>query len=135
GILDILSFLKENEILPFDFLVDISGVDCLEIKAFERFAVVYHLYSFKHGLRIRVKAFVAEKNPEIDSVTSLWPAANWQEREVYDLFGIKFRGHPDLRRLLLPDDFKAHPLRKDYPLKGMGERSKFRVIKRELDST
>ena len=81
-----------------------------------RFAVVYHFFSTTHKHRLRFIVPVEESAPEVDSLTSLWPAANWLEREVWDMFGIKFRGHPDLRRILMYPEFKGHPLRKDYPV-------------------
>ena len=101
-----------------------------------RFEVVYHLYSIehRHGLRVRVE--VGEEDPVIDSVVSLWPGANWLERETWDLLGIRFTGHPDLRRVLLPDDWEGHPLRKEYPLRGKGEWSglvELQAMARELD--
>ncbi|MEE2777305.1 MAG: NADH-quinone oxidoreductase subunit C [Acidobacteriota bacterium] len=83
----------------------------------DRFAVVYHFYSMTHKHRLRMTVPVPELNAEVDSVASLWPAANWLEREVWDMFGIGFRGHPDLRRILMYDGFVGHPLRKDYPVK------------------
>jgi NADH-quinone oxidoreductase subunit C len=91
----------------------------------ERFAVVYQLTSLEHNARLRVKAYVPEEPCEIATATELWPAANWAEREVYDLYGIRFTGHPDLRRILMPENYQGHPLRKDYPLKGRGERDHF----------
>ena len=83
-----------------------------------RFEVVYHLHSIEHNERIRLKCRLSGENPEIDSVTSVWRSADWYEREVFDLFGIRFAGHPDLRRIMLPDDWEGHPLRKDYPITG-----------------
>ncbi len=87
--------------------------------------MVYNLCSIGTGARARVKAFVPEGDPEIDSASALWKAAPWAEREVYDLYGIRFRNHPDLKRILMPDDYEGHPLRKDYPLQGRGERQNF----------
>lgn len=115
-IVPLCRFLKEHEEFAFDFLTDLCGVDCLP--ASPRFFVVYHLYSTKHGHRLRLKAAVDESDPVIDSCVSVWPGADWHERECFDLFGIVFRGHPDLRRILLPEDFEGHPLRKDFPLEG-----------------
>jgi NADH-quinone oxidoreductase subunit C len=94
-------------------LVDLTAVDYLGETP--RFEVVYHLLSLKHNHRVRIKARVLESAPEIDTVISVWPAAGWMEREVWDLYGIRFRGHPDLRRILLYEEFEGHPLRKDYP--------------------
>ncbi|MBI3129272.1 MAG: NADH-quinone oxidoreductase subunit C [Candidatus Tectomicrobia bacterium] len=85
------------------------------------FHVVYHLYSFDHNRRLRLKVKLRD-GEEAPSVTGVWSGANWMEREAYDLFGVRFKGHPDLRRILLPEDWGSHPLRKDYPLEGRGER-------------
>ncbi|MFQ6675848.1 MAG: NADH-quinone oxidoreductase subunit C [Fidelibacterota bacterium] len=125
---DILKTLKEE---GFNFLADLTALDLMTMGGFERFAVVYHLLSLEKVQRLVVKAYVAEENPSIPSVESLWKAADWQEREVYDLFGIAFEGHPDLRRILNPDDYEGHPLRKDYPREGRGERIAFPVVQRE----
>ncbi len=84
-----------------------------------RFEVVYHLFSLRHGHRLRVKVPLGGEDPVIDSVVSVWETADWHERECFDLFGIRFRNHPDLRRILLPEDFEGHPLRKDFPLEGV----------------
>ncbi len=116
-VLDAMRVLRDDEHLQLDFLVDLTAVDYLGREP--RFEVVYHLRSMKTGARLRVKAPLAEpedgSNPIIDSVVSLWPGANWFEREVWDLYGIKFAGHPDLRRILMYEEFVGHPLRKDYP--------------------
>ncbi len=113
---EILSFLKNDEQLRFNFLMDLTCVDYLGKKS-ERFEVVYHLYSLGNNWRIRIKVPVSEEDPTVDSVTDIWIGANWFEREVYDMFGIFFKGHPDLRRILLYPEFEGHPLRKDYPVK------------------
>ena len=110
---------------PVDSLTDLTAVDYLNQGMPERFCVVYNLYSFKENVRTRVKAFVPEGDASIDSVSALWKSAPWAEREVWDLFGISFKGHPDLKRLLLPESYQGHPLRKDYPLTGKGERMDF----------
>jgi len=125
GIVELLRFLRDDAELAFDFLMDLFGVDYLEMEAAERFAVVYHLYSMKHGHRLRVKAFIPETSAAIDSVAGIYPAADWAERETYDQYGIRFTGHPDLRRILNPDDFTGHPLRKDFPVEGIGYRDQF----------
>lgn len=109
----------------FDFLQDIAGLDYLNLGEPERFAVAYHLYSYAAKEIVRVKAWVPEEDPTIDSVHDLWHSANWAEREAYDMVGIRFKGHPDLRRILMPDAYEGHPLRKDYPLTGRGERMNF----------
>jgi NADH-quinone oxidoreductase subunit C len=83
-----------------------------------RFEVVYHLHSLERNERLRLKCRVTGEKPQIDSVTPVWRSADWYEREVFDLFGIRFNGHPDLRRIMLPDDWEGHPLRKDYPVTG-----------------
>lgn len=134
GIIQILTTLRDAPELAFNYLSDITAVDHLEIGGPERFAVVYHLVSFNHNHRIVVKAFVPESNPEIQSATSMWGTADWQEREVWDLYGIKFIGHPNLTRLLNPEMITGHPLRKDYPLRGYGERDTHRRVKREIGS-
>jgi NADH-quinone oxidoreductase subunit C len=128
-ILDVLKLLKENREFLYDYLVDVTCIDYMKLKEIERFAVVYNLYSHKDNSRLRIKALVPENDTTISSVCSLWKGANWLEREVYDMFGITFTGHPDLKRILTPDDFKGHPLRKDYPLRGRGERENFKVVK------
>jgi len=115
----------------FDMLVDVTGVDYLEYEgATDRFGVVYCLLSTVTGERLVLKTYVNDPDPTLRSVYSLWKGADWMEREVFDMFGIKFEGHPDLRRILMPDEFTAYPLRKDYPLKGRGERHNFPVITR-----
>ncbi|HEX9104420.1 MAG TPA: NADH-quinone oxidoreductase subunit C [Polyangia bacterium] len=116
-IADVMKTLRDDAELAMTMLSDLTAVDYLGREP--RFEVVYHLRSFKSGARLRVKAPLAEPedggNPTIDSVTALWASANWNEREVWDLYGIKFRGHPDLRRILMYEEFVGHPLRKDYP--------------------
>ena len=125
-LLSIMQFLRDDEELRFNYLASITGVDYLKMEGVEtRLAVVYHLYSFKNNRRLAIKTFVPEDSLEIDSVYPLWKTADWQEREIYDLFGISFKGHPALKRIFLPEDFEGHPLRKDYPLEGRGERSRF----------
>jgi len=115
----------------FDMLVDITAVDYLESPdAADRYGIVYPLLNTTTGERLIIKTFVNDPDPEVPSVTPLWRGADWMEREVYDMFGIRFRGHPDPRRILMPDEFTEFPLRKDYPLKGRGERHNFPVITR-----
>jgi NADH-quinone oxidoreductase subunit C len=115
----------------FDLLVDLAGIDYLGYPdATDRFAVVYSLTNMTSGERLFVKTFVNDPDPELPSVYSLWRGADWMEREVFDMFGIRFPGHPDLRRILLPDMFADHPLRKDYPLRGHGERHNLPVLTR-----
>ncbi len=110
-------FLHDEPDLHFDYLVDLCGVDYLGKKDV-RFEVVYHLYSMNHRHALRVKAEVPENDARIDSVMPIWIGVNWHERECYDMYGIDFAGHPDLRRVLLPEDWEGYPLRKDYPIKG-----------------
>jgi NADH-quinone oxidoreductase subunit C len=115
----------------FDMLVDVTAVDYLEYPdATDRFGVVYCLLNTASGERLIVKTFVNPPDPELPSVYPLWRGADWMEREVFDMFGITFTGHPDLRRILMPDEFTAFPLRKDYPRQGRGERHNFPVITR-----
>lgn len=118
---EILKYLRDTSEMAFNYLQDLCGVDYLGKKDV-RFEVVYQLYSIKHKHAIRIKAEVPENDCSIDSVTDLWAGADWHERECFDLFGVNFIGHPDLRRILLPEDWEGHPLRKDYPLKSdLGE--------------
>ena len=115
----------------FSMLVDITCVDYLEYEgAADRFGVVYCLLNMTTGERLIVRTFINDPSPSLPTVTTLWKGADWMEREVYDMFGITFTGHPDLRRILMPDEFTAFPLRKDYPIKGRGERHNFPVITR-----
>ncbi len=116
-IIDILSYLHDDPDLFLDYLVDVCGADYLGKKE-KRFEVVYHLYSIRHRHSVRIKAEVPGEKPSIDSVVPIWAGANWHEREAYDMYGIVFNGHPDLRRVLLPEDWEGYPLRKDYPVKG-----------------
>jgi NADH-quinone oxidoreductase subunit C len=116
-IVDISRYLHDHPSLYFDYLADLCGVDYLDKKV-PRFEVIYQLYSMRRRHRIRVKAQVPGDNPTIDTVTSVWAGAHWHERECFDMFGIVFRGHPDLRRILMPEDWEGFPLRKEYPLKG-----------------
>lgn len=113
-ILEVCRYLKDEQ--KFVRLSGITGVDWLP--ADPRFEVVYLLHSIAGNERLRLKCWVSEAEPEIESVTSVWRSANWYEREVYDMFGVRFRNHPDLVRLLMPSDWEGHPLRKDYPKHG-----------------
>lgn len=117
---DICLFLRDEPSLKMDHLSDLTAVDFSRYPGDTgpRFEVVYNLISTEHHHRIRLKVRVPEEDPRIDSVSSIWQTANWHERETYDLMGITFEGHPDLRRILLPEDWEGHPLRKEYPLKG-----------------
>jgi len=100
----------------YNFFEDMTAVDWFP--ASPRFQLSYHLLSHALKERIRLRTFVDESDPAVDSITTVWPAANFYEREVFDLFGVQFNGHPDLRRIMMPDDWKGHPLRKDYPVEG-----------------
>jgi NADH-quinone oxidoreductase subunit C len=113
---DTCELLKHDPDLQFNFLADLSAVDRYPVEP--RFEVVYHLLSIPTGERLRLKALIHSQDAEIDSITGLWPGADMLEREVFDLFGVRFKGHPRLRRLLMPDDWDGHPLRKDYPVEG-----------------
>ena len=125
----VLEFLK-NE-CGFDMLVDVAGIDYLRYPdAADRYGVVYALLDTGSGTRLFVKTFVNDPDPALPSAYPLWKGADWMEREVYDLYGVVFEGHPDLRRILMPDEFTAHPLRKDYPLRGKGERHNLPVLTR-----
>lgn len=125
----VLEFLWREQ--GFDMLFELTAVDYLEYPdATDRFGVIYGLLNVATGERVVVKTFLNPPDLELPSVYPLWHSADWMEREVYDMFGITFAGHPDLRRVLLPDEFAAYPLRKDYPLKGRGERHNFPVITR-----
>ena len=112
-IVEICTFLRDDPALRFDFAMDVTGVDYLGEEP--RFEVVYHLFSLETKQRVRIKARVPESDPVIDSVVPVWVGADWYEREAYDMYGIVFRGHPNLKRILLYDSFVGHPLRKDYP--------------------
>jgi NADH-quinone oxidoreductase subunit C len=116
-IVEICRFLKEDAELSFDLLADVCGIDMNTSE--KRFGVIYNLYSLRTTFRIRLKTFTEEEDPKVPTVTGVWGTANWHERETYDMFGIVFEGHPDLRRVYMPDEFEHHPLRKDFPLMGI----------------
>ena len=151
-ILAVCRFLRDDAGLRYDFLAELNGVDYLGFPgATHRFAVNYGLSSTANNTRIWLKVFLDPTRPtgpntalrdeevlekgdpglKIDSVTSIWPGAEWPEREVYDLFGIIFVGHPDLRRILTWNGFASYPLQKDYPLRGVGEREDFKIVTRD----
>lgn len=126
---EVMALLRDE---GFDLLVDVSCVDYLEYRgATSRFGLVYLLADTRTNERLTIRCFVDDPEPTVPSMVPLWEAANWMEREVWDLFGIRFSGHPDLRRLVMPQEFTAHPLRKDYPLQGRGERHNFPVLTRD----
>lgn len=112
----VTEFLCRDDELQFRYLADITAVDRHPVEP--RFEVNYHLYSLRLRQWLRVKARAGGNSPTVDSVTPIWPGANWHEREAFDLFGIRFAGHPDLRRILMPEDWQGHPLRRDYPTEG-----------------
>ncbi len=116
-LLDFMKFLKDDENISFDLISDVTAVDHF-ISRKPRFDVVYHIFSLKNAERIRVKVAVDE-GESVESVTSVWRGAEWLEREVFDMFGISFDGHPDMRRILMPEDYRYFPLRKDFPLEGI----------------
>jgi NADH-quinone oxidoreductase subunit C len=152
GILAICRFLHDDPQLNYDLLAELNGVDYLGYPgATHRFAVNYGLSSVARADRFWLKVFLDPRNPteprtalrdaeavekgdpglQVDSVTAVWPGAEWMEREVYDMFGVVFTGHPDLRRILTWDGYGSYPLRKDYPLRGMGEREQFQIVTRD----
>jgi NADH-quinone oxidoreductase subunit C len=112
---DVCQWLKTEH--HFVYLVDVFGTD--RFTSEDRFEVIYNILSLKTGTRIFVKVWCPEQNPVLPTATDIWAAANWNEREVWDMFGIKFEGHPDLRRIYMPEDFEYHPLRKEFPLLGI----------------
>ena len=119
ALLDILRCCRDEAALGFDVLMDLTAVDYLKFPGREdgpRFEVVYHLYSLPNNHRVRIKVRVEEDDAVVPSAVTLWPIANWFEREVWDMFGVRFADHPDLRRLLMYEEFVGHPLRKDYPI-------------------
>jgi NADH-quinone oxidoreductase subunit C len=124
-LIEIATFLRDDSSLHFDHLADVTAVDYLTYNPagglpdegrVPRFDVVYHLYSISLNHRLRLKVALTEEDITIPSLVSIWPSANWGERETYDMYGVVFSGHPDLTRILTPDDWQGHPLRKDYPL-------------------
>ena len=125
-LLEVVKLLRDDTQLNFNMLIDVTAVDWLDSKE-KRFEVVYNFLSTENFTRLCLKVAVSEDKPEVASLVPLWNSANFLEREVYDMYGIKFQGHPDLRRILMYDEFVGHPLRKDYPLKGKQPRVNLRV--------
>jgi NADH-quinone oxidoreductase subunit C len=115
-IVDICRFLRNDPELRYDMLMDVAGVDYLGREP--RFEVVYQLYSIPHNRRLRLKVAVPERDAVVPSVSAVWSTANWHEREAFDMLGIRFSEHPDLRRIYMPDDYPGYPLRKDFPILG-----------------
>ena len=133
GALDVFRALHDDEEFRYDYIVDVTSVD-YPMDA-DRFEVVYILYSIPRRHRIRVKIRVPESHPVVDSIVSIWRGAEFMEREVYDMMGIQFRGHPDLRRILMPDDYdEGYPLRKDFPLVGKGWRDDFSFVPKYFEN-
>ncbi len=116
-ILRVCRFLCDDAELAFDMIIDLVGTDMYRPSA--RFEIVYNLYSLKNKCYARLKVAVDENEAAVDSVTSVWEGADWHEREAYDMIGVKFTGHPDHRRMYMPEEFEYHPLRKDFPLMGV----------------
>lgn len=129
-ILAVCRFIHDEASLDFDFITDICSLDFPN--EIPRFEMVYHLYSIERNHRIRLKARVPEEDCHIDSVVSVWRGANFMEREVYDMMGIRFNNHPDLRRILMDDSYnEGYPLRKDFPVEGRGWRDSFESLAEE----
>jgi NADH-quinone oxidoreductase subunit C len=128
-LIEFMTFLKQD--CGFDFLAELTAVDYLHYPdARDRYGVIYGLTNTVTGERLWIKVMLNDPDPMLASVYPLWKAADWLEREVYDMFGVRFEGHPDLRRILMPQEFASWPLRKDYPLRGRGERHNFPTITR-----
>jgi len=116
SIREVCAILRDDPACPFNYLSDLTCVDWYPSEP--RLEVVYHLLSISNKERVRLKVRLSGSSPSIESVTSVWPSANFYEREVFDLFGVRFTGHPNLKRIMMPDDWEGHPLRKDYPVEG-----------------
>ena len=131
---EMLAWLKDHKQIRLNHLMCLCGVDNLKrlTPPLERFEVVYALFSVDHGHQFRVRAQVPAEDPVIESITALWQGANWPERECYDLLGITFTGHPQMERVLLPEDWIGHPLRKEYPLKGREEWPGFQELRHKV---
>lgn len=117
NIVAVCKTLKESPELDFNMCIDVTAIDWSRRK--NRFTVVYHVYSMKNKYRLRIKADVDAGDLKIDTVTVIWPSANWYERETFDMYGIHFSGHPDLRRMYMPEEFEYYPLRKEFPVMGI----------------
>lgn len=117
SLLSIAKLLHDNAELKFDMCKDVTAIDWAKRK--DRFTLVYHLYSFKNNFELRIKTNLDEADPNITSLCSVWKSAEWYERETFDMYGIRFTNHPDLRRIYMPEEFEYYPLRKDFPLLGI----------------
>lgn len=124
SILDVIQYLKEDTLLQFNFLTDLCGIHYPDNDPSRQFAVVYHLHNWLDNIRIRVKCYLHKDQLEIDSITELFLGANWQERETYDFYGIIFKGHPQLKRILNMDEMTSFPMRKEFPLEDGGRTDK-----------
>ena len=124
AIIEVMQFLRDDATLRFNFLTDLCGVHYPDASPNKQFAVVYHMHNWRDNVRIRIKCFLSGENPEIDTVTSLFLSANWQERETYDFYGIIFKGHPQLKRILNMDEMTSFPMRKEFPLEDGGRTDK-----------
>ncbi len=124
SIIPIMKYLKEDEVLRFNFLTDVCGIHFPDAEPERQFSVVYHMHNWIDNVRVRIKCYLHGENPEIDSVTSLFLGANWQERETYDFYGIIFKGHPQLKRILNMDEMVSFPMRKEFPLEDGGRTDK-----------
>jgi len=128
-LIEVMTWLKAEA--GFDYLADIAGIDYLHYpNATDRYGVVYCLANTETAERVYVRVFANDPGPALPSVYDLWKGADWMEREVFDMYGVAFEGHPDLRRILMPEGFESFPLRKDYPLRGRGERHNFAPVTR-----
>ena len=114
SLVELCTFARDDAELEFNMLSDVAGIDYWPEEP--RFAVAYQLYSMRHGSDLRIKVYASGNDASLPTVSGVWPASNWMEREIYDMFGLTFDGHPDLRRILMPFDWTGYPLRKDYPL-------------------
>ena len=121
---EVIKFLRDDKTLRFNFLTDVCGIHYPDNEINRQFAVVYHMHNWMDNVRIRIKCFLNGENPEIDTVTSLFLGANWQERETYDFYGIIFKGHPQLKRILNMDEMTSFPMRKEFPLEDGGRTDK-----------
>jgi NADH-quinone oxidoreductase subunit C len=120
---EVIQFLKEDAALNFHFLTDLCGVHFPENDEQHQFSVVYHLHNWIENVRLRVRTFLTE-NPEVDTITDIFPTANWMERETWDFYGIDFKGHPQLKRILNMDEMISHPMRKEFPMEDSGRTDK-----------